>query len=144
MFNVFLPKFLEQKLDQGGSEGGVNDSLKDCELDSDDWITSSRQIADVLSVVDVLYTISGLPGSLVGAYLVETSFGRTLTLAYSTLATSLGTFIFVFVNGQTAVILSSMLVSFAATLMCESLLLFQLLRSVLTNFGRPQMPSSTL
>jgi len=90
-----------------------------------------------LSVIDVLYTISGLPGSLVGAYLVETSFGRTLTLAYSTLATSLGTFIFVFVNGQTAVILSSMLVSFAATLMCESLVLWQLLRAVLMNFGRP-------
>ncbi|GAA5953174.1 hypothetical protein JCM3765_007432 [Sporobolomyces pararoseus] len=97
MFNVFLPKFLEHKLNQGrgGSKGGFDDSLKDY----------------------VLYTISGLPGSIVGAYLVETSFGRTLTLAYSTLATSLGTFIFVFVSGQTAVILSSMLVSFAATLM---------------------------
>ncbi|GAA5975541.1 hypothetical protein JCM5350_002641 [Sporobolomyces pararoseus] len=97
MFNVFLPKLLEQKLNEGrgGSKGEINDSLKDY----------------------VLYTISGLPGSVVGAYLVETSLGRTLTLAYSTLATSLGTFIFVFVNGQTAVILSSMLVSFAATLM---------------------------
>jgi len=68
----------------------------------------------------VLYTLSGLPGSILGAYLVETSFGRTLTLAYSTLATSFGTFIFVFVTGETGVILSSMLVSLAATLMCQS------------------------
>ncbi|GAA6010975.1 hypothetical protein JCM11491_005893 [Sporobolomyces phaffii] len=98
MFNVFLPKFLEQKLGEGkggGANGSADDALKDY----------------------VLYTVSGLPGSIVGAYLVETSFGRTLTLAYSTLATSLGTFIFVFVSGQTSVILSSMLVSFAATLM---------------------------
>ncbi|GAA5903456.1 MFS transporter [Sporobolomyces salmoneus] len=97
MFNVFLPKFLEEKLDQGrgGTKGKVDESLKDY----------------------VLYTLAGLPGSLLGAYLVETSLGRSLTLAYSTLATSLGTFIFVFVHGQTGVVLSSMLVSLAATLM---------------------------
>ena len=76
-------------------------------------------LADNIWALDVLYTLSGLPGSILGAYLVETSFGRTLTLAYSTLATSFGTFIFVFVTGETGVILSSMLVSLAATLMCQ-------------------------
>lgn len=36
MFNVFLPKFLEQKLNEGrgGSKGEINDSLKDCECSS--------------------------------------------------------------------------------------------------------------
>lgn len=122
IFNVFLPKFLEKKLDQGqaGSGSNMDDSLKDCELGTLSFhCEDSLNSGSLRPCSDVLYTLSGLPGSLLGAYLVETSFGRTLTLAYSTLATSLGTFIFVFVSGQTGVILSSMLVSLAATLMCE-------------------------
>ncbi|GAA5934953.1 MFS transporter [Sporobolomyces koalae] len=97
IFNVFLPKFLEGKLSDapGGSSGDSDDSLWDY----------------------VFYTLAGLPGSIIGAHLVETSFGRTLTLAYSTLATSLGTMTFVFATGQTGVLLSSMVVSLAATLM---------------------------
>ncbi|GAA5866253.1 hypothetical protein JCM1840_004056 [Sporobolomyces johnsonii] len=96
IFNVFLPKFLEAKLTNGGS-------------DTDSRAQTLRDY--------VLYTISGLPGALLGAYLVETSWGRTKTLAFSTLATALGTCAFVFVEGQAGVVASSMLVSLAATLM---------------------------
>ena len=69
---------------------------------------------------DVMYTVSGLPGSLVGAYLVETPLGRARTLAISTLATSAATVVFVYVNTSVGIVLSSMAVSFASTLMCAS------------------------
>lgn len=69
---------------------------------------------------DVLYTVSGLPGSLVGAYLVETPLGRAKTLAISTLATSAATVVFVFVSTSVGIVVSSMAVSFASTLMCTS------------------------
>lgn len=74
---------------------------------------TSRQLTDVL------YTASGIPGSFLGAWLVETSLGGIQTLAISTLATSLGTLVFVLVTSGTGVMLSSMFVSLAATLMCE-------------------------
>ncbi|BGP00472.1 hypothetical protein NBRC10513v2_006274 [Rhodotorula toruloides] len=95
IFNVFLPKFLESKLSDGGQPSSQEATLRDY----------------------VLYTVSGLPGSLLGAYLVETSLGRAKTLAFSTLLTSAGTFVFVFVSSQFGVIASSMAVSLAATLM---------------------------
>ncbi|GEM12452.1 MFS transporter [Rhodotorula toruloides] len=95
IFNVFLPKFLETKLSGGGQPSSQEATLRDY----------------------VLYTVSGLPGSLLGAYLVETSLGRAKTLAFATLLTSAGTFVFVLVSSQFGVIASSMAVSLAATLM---------------------------
>ncbi|GAA6007178.1 hypothetical protein JCM10207_001534 [Rhodosporidiobolus poonsookiae] len=94
IFNVFLPKFLDAKLSTA-PDSSPDDTLRDY----------------------VLYTLSGLPGSLLGAYLVETSLGRAKTLAFSTLATSAGTFVFVFVSSPAGVVASSMAVSLAATLM---------------------------
>lgn len=61
--------------------------------------------------------MSGIPGSFLGAWLIETSWGRIYTLGFSTLATSLGTLVFVLVSSQAGVVLSSMCVSLAATLM---------------------------
>ncbi|GAA6041511.1 hypothetical protein JCM8097_001915 [Rhodosporidiobolus ruineniae] len=96
IFNVFLPKFLETKLSSApSSPSSQEETLRDY----------------------VLYTLSGLPGSLIGAYLVETSWGRAKTLALSTLATSGATFVFVFVEGKGGVVMSSMAVSLASTLM---------------------------
>ncbi|GAA5864177.1 hypothetical protein JCM8547_001280 [Rhodosporidiobolus lusitaniae] len=95
IFNVFLPRFLEAKLAANPSGSSPEQTLRDY----------------------VLYTVSGLPGSILGAYLVETSWGRAKTLALSTLATSAGTFVFAFVSSTTGVVLSSMAVSLAATLM---------------------------
>lgn len=77
----------------------------------------------------MLYTVSGIPGSFLGAYLIETSWGRIKTLAFSTLATAFGELVFVLVDSQTGVVLSSMLVSLAATLMCESIVISRLERS---------------
>ncbi|KWU45077.1 MFS general substrate transporter [Rhodotorula sp. JG-1b] len=97
IFNVFLPKFLESKLA--------------------DTAPSRPTTQEETLRTYVMYTTAGLPGSLVGAYLVETPLGRAKTLAISTLATSAATVVFVFVNTSVGIVLSSMAVSFASTLM---------------------------
>ncbi|GAA5988837.1 hypothetical protein JCM10908_006191 [Rhodotorula pacifica] len=97
IFNVFLPKFLESKLADTAPSRPT---------------TQEETLRDY-----VLYTVSGLPGSLFGAYLVETPLGRAKTLAISTLATSAATVVFVFVSTSFGIVLSSMAVSFASTLM---------------------------
>lgn len=61
-----------------------------------------------------------MPGSLLGAYLIETSWGRRGTMTISTVATALATFVFVLVSSQAGVVISSMIISLAATLMCPS------------------------
>ncbi|SCV70168.1 BQ2448_1562 [Microbotryum intermedium] len=95
IFNVFLPKYLEQKLGESTGEASRTQSLWDY----------------------VLYTVSGLPGAPLGAWLIESRLGRVKTLAFSTLATSAGTLIFVLVSSQAGVVSSSMFVSLVATLM---------------------------
>ncbi|POY76307.1 hypothetical protein BMF94_0502 [Rhodotorula taiwanensis] len=111
IFNVFLPKFLESKL---------ADSLRLpkrlCKHVGSPERASYCSRAD-LGALDVLYTLSGLPGSLFGAWLVETPLGRAKTLAISTLGTSAATMVFVFVSSSVGIVLSSMAVSFASTLM---------------------------
>lgn len=99
-----------------------------------------------LGALDVLYTLSGLPGSLFGAWLVETPLGRAKTLAISTLATSAATMVFVFVSSSVGIVLSSMAVSFASTLMCTCLcaLVSLFAASILTRASlMSQTPSST-
>ncbi|KAM0786773.1 hypothetical protein ACM66B_002208 [Microbotryomycetes sp. NB124-2] len=90
IFNVFLPKYLEQKVGETVTHGGREQSLRES---------------------------AGIPGSLLGAYLVETSLGRIKTLAISTLVTSASTLVFVFVQTQAGIMTSSAAVSLAATLM---------------------------
>ncbi|GAA99250.1 uncharacterized protein L969DRAFT_102623 [Mixia osmundae IAM 14324] len=95
IFNVYLPKFLEDKVGREELGGGLTESLQEY----------------------VIYTVAGCPGSIIGAYLIETRLGRRGSMALSTLMTALGTFIFVMVTSKAGVVLSSMLVSLMATLM---------------------------
>lgn len=99
--------------------GGREQSLQECESLSSPLRSARATLNDPLRFADVIYTTAGVPGSFLGAYLVETSLGRIKTLAISTLATSLGTLVFVLVDSQPGIMLSGMLVSLAATLMCE-------------------------
>ncbi|KAI5477168.1 MFS transporter [Pseudohyphozyma bogoriensis] len=95
IFNVFLPKFLEGKAVATPGGGGLTESLREY----------------------VLYTISGVPGSFIGAYLIETRLGRRGTMAISTIVTTLSTFSFVLVSTQTGVVASMMACNISATLM---------------------------
>ncbi|MBW0521064.1 hypothetical protein O181_060779 [Austropuccinia psidii MF-1] len=91
-FNVFLPTYLE-KLHQGSDQ--LEDSLKDY----------------------LLYTISGCPGSLIAAWMIETKLGRKQTMVISTLATSISILGFLKVRTSIGVRISSMLVSLTTTIL---------------------------
>ncbi|KAK9900263.1 MFS general substrate transporter [Cystobasidium minutum MCA 4210] len=94
IFNVFMPKFLEEKLgSEAGTAGRVESLQEYC-----------------------FYTFAGLPGSLVGAYL-EQRVGKKEAMAMATLGTALGVLGFVFVSSQFAVLIATMCISFMATLM---------------------------
>ncbi|KAG9297703.1 hypothetical protein G9A89_011218 [Geosiphon pyriformis] len=98
MFNVFLPKYLEDlglgDIEDDGENSSIKEALKDY----------------------LIYSICGVPGSLVGAFLIETGLGRKGTMAIATFGTSLSVFLFISVLTPTGMTVSSALVSFLATL----------------------------
>ncbi|WRT65227.1 uncharacterized protein IL334_002170 [Kwoniella shivajii] len=94
MFNVWLPSVLESKASGEGDEA-IKEALGDY----------------------VLYSLAGCPGSIIGAWMIQTQLGRRKSLAICTLATGLSTFAFINVEAKWAVVVSSMLISAAATAM---------------------------
>ncbi|KZT51305.1 MFS general substrate transporter [Calocera cornea HHB12733] len=94
MFNVFLPKLLESRAIQNGS-GGRAQALKQY----------------------LFYAFAGVPGSLLGAWMIETRLGRKGSLILSTLITGVCTGAFVLVESQGAVIAVTMAISLGATTM---------------------------
>jgi len=111
MFNVFLPKLLERRLggmvpepSQPGVRSAVGVRSTESSLEDSLW--------DV-----VIYSIGGCPGAIIGAYLVESSFGRRWSLAGSTFLTAFFCIIFVKVEGPLMLKASTVGVSLAATAM---------------------------
>jgi len=95
MFNVFLPKYLESLgLSNGDSDTLMQDVLKDY----------------------VVYSLCGVPGSLAGAWLIETFLGRIGSMSTATFGTALSVFLFSAVKSHSSEIISSAMVSFLATL----------------------------
>ncbi|WVW78971.1 hypothetical protein I302_100934 [Kwoniella bestiolae CBS 10118] len=94
MFNVWLPSVLESKATGEGDEA-IKEALSDY----------------------VLYSLAGCPGSIIGAWMIQTTLGRRKSLAICTLATGLSTFAFINVEAKWAVVVSSMVISAAATAM---------------------------
>ncbi|WVR04249.1 hypothetical protein IAU60_001249 [Kwoniella sp. DSM 27419] len=94
MFNVWLPSVLESKATGEGDEA-IKEALNDY----------------------VLYSLAGCPGSIIGAWMIQTRLGRRKSLAICTLATSVSTFAFIRVDAPWAVVVSSMVISGAATAM---------------------------
>jgi len=86
MFNVFLPKLLENRMKNapGGSSGG------------DRW----QVMLEVL-----LFTIGGTPGALLGAWMIETPLGRRKSLALSTALTGLLCLAFVYVSSPSRMVM---------------------------------------
>jgi hypothetical protein len=60
---------------------------------------------------------SGALTTQLGAWMIQTRLGRRKSLAICTVATGLATFVFLAVSSNLAVIMSSMLISTAATAM---------------------------
>ncbi|KAH8114414.1 MFS general substrate transporter [Phellopilus nigrolimitatus] len=98
MFNVFLPKMLE--MGTGGPAAGNAPKT----LEATMW--------DV-----VIFTIAGCPGALIGAYMIESSFGRRWSLAGSTFVTAAFCLAFTFAESSLAVRLSTTGISLSSTTM---------------------------
>lgn len=94
LFTIFLPKYLEMK----GQDDGVNN------------------MSDVYWRY-LIFSLSGIPGSLVGSWLVDTKLGRKGTLALSILFSGLAQVGFIFFKDINLVTLCSSSVSFLVTLM---------------------------
>ena len=100
IFNVFLPKFLEARLGHGApavSEPGGYEGRRAVMVDY------------------LLYALASVPGSLLGAWMIETRLGRIGSMALSTGCTALSILAFTAVTSRVGVVLSSMLISVSAT-----------------------------
>ncbi|RCH83774.1 hypothetical protein CU098_006068 [Rhizopus stolonifer] len=95
MFNVFLPKFLETL----GFEGEAMPSREQVYWDY------------------MIYSLAGVPGSVIASWLIETRLGRKGTMAVSAFGSSLSLFIFSIINSRFTMVISSSTVSFLATLL---------------------------
>ncbi|KAJ4482425.1 MFS general substrate transporter, partial [Lentinula aciculospora] len=101
MFNVFLPKLLETST--GSShDNGVPVIPK----------TLEESLWDV-----VIFTLGGCPGAILGAYMVESSLGRRLSLAGSTFVTAFFCVMFIMADATWAVRASTVGISLSATTM---------------------------
>lgn len=103
MFNVWLPAVLESR--QTGADA-IRNGLWDL----------------------VLYALAGCPGSVIGAWMIQTQLGRRRSLAICTVATAVSVFAFVGVRAGMALTISSMFISLTGTAMyavlCEFLFLY--------------------
>ncbi|KAI8099794.1 major facilitator superfamily domain-containing protein [Halteromyces radiatus] len=95
MFNVFLPKYLETL----GFDGEAVPTRKDVYWDY------------------MIYSIAGVPGSVMASYLIETRLGRKGTMAFSAFGSALALFLFSIIDSRITMLISSSSVSFLATLL---------------------------
>ncbi|KAI8991988.1 major facilitator superfamily domain-containing protein [Mycotypha africana] len=96
MFNVFLPKYLETL----GFEGEAK-------------APSHQQVYwDYM-----IYSIAGVPGSVIASWMIETNLGRKGTMAISALGSSVCLFLFSIITSRLTMVLSSSSVSFLVTLL---------------------------
>ena len=82
MVNIFLPKYLSDRSGKAIADASSSDA------------DSRRQNMESVMQEFLFYSLASLPGSLMGAYLIETSLGRIKSMAISTalLALALLTF----------------------------------------------------
>jgi MFS family permease len=99
MFNAFLPKYLESLSLSDRRKDTYNDSL----------------MQNVLKDY-IIYSLCGIPGNLVGSWLIETFLGRIGTMSIAAFGTALAVFLFSAVKSHYSKVLSSAMVNFLSTL----------------------------
>ncbi|MCO5614000.1 hypothetical protein L7F22_068280 [Adiantum nelumboides] len=104
MVNVFLPKYLE-------SRTGHKEEI----VDVSDPISRQRAMQAVMKEF-LLYSLASLPGSLLGAYLIETPLGRIKSMAISTFFLAFSLLAFAMARMTFFVILSSCSISLFASI----------------------------
>jgi MFS family permease len=103
MVNIFLPKYLQDR------SGKV---IENVDADAE----TRRQNMESVMQEFLFYSLASLPGSLMGAYLIETSLGRIKSMAISTALLAVALLTFAYTTSPSAVIASSCSISlFAST-----------------------------
>ncbi|KAF8322590.1 MFS general substrate transporter [Clavulina sp. PMI_390] len=95
LFNLFFPKLVELRLGTHQEGGSVSQAL---------WNV-------------VIYTLGGTPGSLIGAWMVETRLGKRKSLAISTGLTGIFCLLFSVTPSNAGVMITSVGVSLTSTIM---------------------------
>ncbi|KAI7905457.1 major facilitator superfamily domain-containing protein [Cokeromyces recurvatus] len=96
MFNVFLPKYLETF----GFKGEAT-------------VPTRKQVyRDYM-----IYSLAGVPGSVIASWLIETKLGRKGTMSTAAFGSSLSLFLFSIINSRITMVLSSSTFSFLETLL---------------------------
>lgn len=109
MVNVFLPKYLESRTGGGGSSPHHDDG------GSTDPNARRSAIAGVMREF-VFYSLASLPGSLLGAWLIETPLGRIKSMALSTALLALSLLAFALLSSTVLlVVMSSCAISLFAS-----------------------------
>ncbi|KAJ2486883.1 hypothetical protein IWW37_005453 [Coemansia sp. RSA 2050] len=111
MFNVFLPKLLETR----GSEASHSLGSMSTSVATGPHSKQIRVYRDSL-----IYAISGIPGSVVGAWMVDTRLGRIYSMALSTFVSGLALVAFALTaktHNAALTIISSSVFGFMSTLM---------------------------
>lgn len=104
MVNVFLPKYLESRTNYPSQH----------EADPDDTDAKVRAMQQVMQEF-LFYSLASLPGSLMGAYLIETHLGRIKSMALSTTLLAISLLCFAFVTSAFLTILTSCAISLFAS-----------------------------
>lgn len=104
MVNIFLPKYLQDRSGKTIANGSSSDA------------DARKQSMESVMQEFLFYSLASLPGSLMGAYLIETSLGRIKSMAISTASLALALLAFAYTTSHAAVIASSCSISlFAST-----------------------------
>ncbi|CAG8662872.1 14746_t:CDS:2 [Gigaspora margarita] len=98
MFNVFLPKYLEALAGTENSGSNGSDIL-------------DQVMKDIL-----IFSFWGIPGSLIGTWLIDTPLGRRYTMAAGAFSTSLSVFLFTALKTRIATVICCSAISLFTTI----------------------------
>lgn len=104
MVNVFLPKYLENRTGDKKDIVDISDPI------------SRQEAMEAVMREFLLYSLASLPGSLLGAYLIETPLGRIKSMALSTFFLAFSLLAFAIARMTFFVILSSCSISLFASI----------------------------
>ncbi|RHZ75307.1 hypothetical protein Glove_216g118 [Diversispora epigaea] len=128
MFSTFLPQFLEfqemknefkSNLDVGGSNFSTVSNVSDINNNINNFGNEDVDISNIIRQVlkeFIIFSAWGIPGSLIGTYLIETSLGRIYTMSLGAFGSALSVFLFTIFNSRIGTVTCNILLSVLVTI----------------------------
>ncbi|CAG8479068.1 16030_t:CDS:2, partial [Racocetra fulgida] len=111
-----IPSTTDNSINSNYVGSSSNDNSQSVGCLSDDEDTDGKTLIREVLRDYLIYSVCGIPGSLFGSFLIETTLGRKGSMALATFGTSLAVFLFSTVRSRSGEVISSAMVSFLATL----------------------------